>query len=218
MHMSTQSVLRAVQGGDSGGHRVERGSALEVMESLTPIMSVTNLALSLAFEPLWHLARTNVYFSSIGHVLLSLALISVGAFIAFFMVLVEFMLIGSTSALTFMVAGVFKEIVTVGVAHFTYGDQFTALNGAGLAVLLAGVGLFNYQQYAKARARSERLQGVGLMDDAQVLLEFEADAEEGGGRQKGQVEMETLAPTGSANGGFHSGGSPVKRGVNGSSG
>lgn len=208
-------MLRAVQGGDSGGgHRVERGSALEVMESLTPVMSATTLLLSLATEPLWHLVRTNVYFSSAAHVLLSLALISVGAFIAFFMVLVEFMLIGSTSALTFMVAGVFKEIVTVGVAHFTYGDQFTALNGAGLAVLLAGVGLFNYQQYAKARARSARLQGVGLMDDAQVLLEFEADAEEDGGWRKGELEMDTLT----ANGGANGAGSPMKRGVNGNSG
>lgn len=207
-------MLCAAQGGDSGGgHHVQRGTALEVMESLTPVMSATTLLLSLATEPLWHIVRTSVYFSSLAHLLLTLALISVGAFIAFFMVLVEFMLISSTSALTFMVAGVFKEIVTVMVAHFTYGDQFTALNGAGLVVLLAGVGLFNFQQYRKAQAKHTRLQAVSLTDDAQVLLAFDAD--DGSPKRGGELEMEAIGTGAAATGGSNGVGSPSKRGTNG---
>eukprot|EP00892_Ulva_mutabilis_P004910 jgi/Ulvmu1/2791/UM140_0021.1 len=208
----TQILL---QGGDSGGgHRVQRGTALEVMESLTPVMSATTMLLSLASEPLIHIVRTNIYFSSAPHLLLSLALISVGAFIAFFMVLVEFMLISSTSALTFMVAGVFKEIVTVMVAHFTYGDQFTALNGAGLAVLLCGVGLFNYQQWRKAQAVHGQVQAVSLTDDAQVLLAVEPDAES----DEGGFEMEAIGRGKGGKGAANGLGSPTKRGMNGHAG
>ena len=62
---------------------------------------------------------------------------------------VEFELIATTSALTFMVAGVFKEIVTVLLAAAIFGDEFTRLNELGLAVLISGVCLYNYQKWRK---------------------------------------------------------------------
>ena len=77
-------------------------------------MGLTLLILSLGHERLWERLPASPYFANAWMVLLSLAIISAGALIAFAMVVAEFALIANTSALTFMVAGTFKEIVTGG--------------------------------------------------------------------------------------------------------
>jgi solute carrier family 35 protein C2 len=77
-------------------------------------MGLTLLILSLAHERLWERLPASPYFANAWMVLLSLAIIFAGALIAFAMVVAEFALIANTSALTFMVAGTFKEIVTGG--------------------------------------------------------------------------------------------------------
>jgi hypothetical protein len=148
----TQSVR--VQG-DSGSH-VSGGTALEVMESVTPVMAVTTAIMTCLFEPVVDSLQNSVYFSSLGHLGITTGLVLVSTLLAFFMVWVEFELIASTSALTFIVAGVFKEIVTVLVAHYTFGDRFTVLNGIGLGVLMSGVCLYNYQKYQKIQADAGR--------------------------------------------------------------
>ena len=145
----------------TGGHAVSSGTALEVMEAVTPVMAATSGVMALCFESLPHVLRTSVYFSSLAHLGITAALIAASAVLAFFMVWVEFALIGSTSALTFMVAGVFKEIVTVLVAHATFGDEFTPMNGFGLAVLISGVCLYNYQKYRKLQRDAEAARAAG---------------------------------------------------------
>jgi solute carrier family 35 protein C2 len=85
---------------------------VEVLFQLTPVMGITLLLLSLGHERLWERLPASPYFASAGMTLLSLLIIFAGAIIAFAMVVAEFALIANTSALTFMVAGTFKEIVT----------------------------------------------------------------------------------------------------------
>lgn len=75
-------------------------------------MSGTVLLMSLLVEHLWSSLPGNPYFASPGHVGLTCLILSVGAVLAFMMVWVEFTVIAQTSALTFMVAGTFKEVVT----------------------------------------------------------------------------------------------------------
>lgn len=97
---------------------------------------------------------------------------------------VEFALIGSTSALTFMVAGVLKEIVTVLVAHFVYDDSFTALNGAGLAVRSRSALMIMVAQLW-AKHISSRCAGAhvrrGALQPAKVL---QGDARRHSGRKR----------------------------------
>ena len=126
------------------------------MESVTPVMAVTSGTLSLLFEPVWSAVHTSIYFASLLNVGITALLVVLSAVLAFAMVWTEFALIATTSALTFMVAGVFKEIVTVIVAHLTFGDEFTAINTVGLAVLISGVCLFNYQKYQKLQREAAK--------------------------------------------------------------
>jgi solute carrier family 35 protein C2 len=114
-------------------------------------MGAVLAAISLCFERLWATLPPSPYFSSPAHCLLTLGIMAAGGLIAFSMVWAEFTLIANTSALTFMVAGTFKEIVTVGAAVVFLHERFTAVNAMGLLVLVAGVVLFNWQKYQKLR-------------------------------------------------------------------
>ena len=75
-------------------------------------MSVTVLVMSLLVERLWKVLPTSPYFVSLDSLGLTAAIMVFGGVIAFLMVWTEFAVIQQTSALTFMVAGTFKEIVT----------------------------------------------------------------------------------------------------------
>jgi uncharacterized membrane protein YdcZ (DUF606 family) len=76
------------------------------------VMSVTVAILSLVIERLWIVLPGSPYFDSIQSLASTTMLMLFGGTIAFFMVWTEFTVIAETSALTFMVAGTFKEIVT----------------------------------------------------------------------------------------------------------
>lgn len=81
-------------------------------------MSLTVGVMSLLVERLWTVLPVSPYFDSLSALTLTGGLMLCGGLIAFLMVWVEFTVISETSALTFMVAGTFKEIVT-GAANCT---------------------------------------------------------------------------------------------------
>ncbi|KAG7670945.1 hypothetical protein Ndes2437A_g04581 [Nannochloris sp. 'desiccata'] len=132
-------------------HEASSGGPVEVIYHLTPIMGVTLAIISVSFEKLWVVLPDSPYFSSFGHCLFTTLILAVGGVIAFSMVWAEFMLIANTSALTFLVAGTFKEIVTVGAAVLFLHESFTLVNAMGLVVLIAGVVLFNWLKYNKLK-------------------------------------------------------------------
>ena len=68
--------------------------------------------MSLLVEHLWDRLPGSPYFASPTHVGVTALILCIGAVLAFMMVWVEFTVIAQTSALTFMVAGTFKEVVT----------------------------------------------------------------------------------------------------------
>ncbi|KAL4438191.1 hypothetical protein ABPG77_010552 [Micractinium sp. CCAP 211/92] len=143
----TQVLLQGSPGHGSRKH----GGPVEVLYQLTPVMGITLLIISLAHERLWDTLPDSPYFANLGRTLLSLAIIFCFALVAFCMVVAEFALIANTSALTFMVAGTFKEIVTVAAAVIFLGENFTWINGLGLLVLILGVVLFNWMKYRKLK-------------------------------------------------------------------
>ncbi|DBA91746.1 hypothetical protein WJX77_007198 [Trebouxia sp. C0004] len=145
----TQVLLQGTPG--SSGHGAS-GGPVEVLLQLTPVMSGTVLLMSLLVEHLWDTIPGSPYFASLTHVGVTALILCVGALLAFMMVWVEFTVIAQTSALTFMVAGTFKEVVTVVAAVLFLGEEFYLINGMGLAVLVMGVFWFNYTKYKKVAA------------------------------------------------------------------
>jgi hypothetical protein len=94
------------------GNSGSSGGPVEVLASLMPVMAITVGVVSLFAERLWDALPGNPYFDSLWATSTTMALILFGGLIAFLMVWTEFTVIANTSALTFMVAGTFKEIVT----------------------------------------------------------------------------------------------------------
>eukprot|EP00878_Enallax_costatus_P012721 GHUV01013285.1.p1 GENE.GHUV01013285.1~~GHUV01013285.1.p1 ORF type:complete len:328 (+),score=73.77 GHUV01013285.1:1604-2587(+) len=145
----TQLLLHG-KAGQEHGH-MPFGGPLEILEVLTPVMSATTLLLSLATEQLWNKLPGSPYFSSLEHMLVTFLLIFFGAVLAFLMVWTEYQVIKETSALTFMIAGTVKEVVTVITAVIVFGDKFGIINGVGLLIVIAGVLLFNWYKLQKLK-------------------------------------------------------------------
>ena len=165
-------------GGNSGGggHGGAGGQGpVAVVAALMPVMAVTVALVSLLAERLWVVLPRSPYFDSLESVALTVGLVAGGAAIAFAMVWVEFTVIKLTSALTFMVAGTFKEIVTVLAAVAFLGESFSRINAAGLAVLVAGVALFNWTKYRKVAAE-QREQAAAAAAAAAEAAEAAATA------------------------------------------
>ncbi|GLI64396.1 hypothetical protein VaNZ11_007662 [Volvox africanus] len=133
-------------------HSAALGGPLEVLEQLTPVMSITALMFSLAWEELWDVLPSSVYFNSTQHTVLTILAIMLGALIAFLMVWTEYQVIKETSALIFMIAGTVKEVVTVLAAVLFFGEKLTWINSIGLVIVMIGVLLFNLYKYRKLQA------------------------------------------------------------------
>ncbi|GFR51880.1 hypothetical protein Agub_g14358, partial [Astrephomene gubernaculifera] len=169
------------------------GGPLEVLELLTPVMSVTVLLFSLAWEELWRVLPGSPYFSGAGVCALTGLVVAAGAGIAFLMVWTEYQVIKETSALTFMIAGTVKEVVTVLAAVVVLGDQLTPVNGLGLAVVIAGVLLFNYYKYRKLKQAQDG-PSYAALEAAAAAKDDDADTSETGGGDDDGVESGGKAP------------------------
>ncbi|CAO2813228.1 unnamed protein product [Amaranthus hypochondriacus] len=121
---------------------------LTFMSYVTPIMALVTGVMSLLLDP-WDEFPQNEYFNSSWHITRSCLLMLFGGFLAFFMVLTEYVLISVTSAVTVTIAGIVKEAVTIIVAVFYFHDEFTWLKGIGLLIIMIGVSLFNWFKYQK---------------------------------------------------------------------
>lgn len=122
MSASAMSGLRwtytqvQLQGAHGGGFT---GGPLEVLEQLTPVASMTVGLLSLLVEQPWNLPQSP-YFQDLFHTGITFGIMAMGGMIAFLMVWAEFQVISFTSALTLMIAGTFKELVTGTRGCFCY--------------------------------------------------------------------------------------------------
>ncbi|KAG6469494.1 hypothetical protein ZIOFF_074217 [Zingiber officinale] len=119
---------------------------ITLMSYVTPVMAIITVVLSLFLDP-WDTFKGNNYFDSSKHIIRSCLLMLLGGALAFCMVLMEYILVSATSAVTVTVAGIVKEAVTILVAVFYFHDQFTWLKGVGLLTIMVGVSLFNCFKY-----------------------------------------------------------------------
>ncbi|KAJ3370308.1 Nucleolar complex protein 3 [Kappamyces sp. JEL0680] len=113
--------------------------------------------------------------SNIGDAAFLLTCITGGGVIAFLMVNIEFALISSTSVVTFSVAGIFKEIITILAAIAVFGDKFTGNMVLGLTISLVGIAGYNYLRITQKQSEMQELyEELNLSDfgsDGEILLD-----------------------------------------------
>ncbi|KAI8853923.1 triose-phosphate transporter family-domain-containing protein [Chytridium lagenaria] len=111
---------------------------------LAPVMGLSLLVFSIIIERTPGALVASNHFSGFWESLHTIGWILLGGLIAFVMVISEFKLISTTSVVTFSVAGIFKEIITITASSIVFKDTFTATNILGLIISLFGIALYNY--------------------------------------------------------------------------
>jgi len=87
---------------------------------------------------------------------------------AFGMTLSEFELLKTTSAITVMIIGTAKDLITIGASVVIYGDVLDAYNVCGLFLCLMGI--IGYNNYKLQKMKKEALTGkTGDIDDGLPL-------------------------------------------------
>ncbi|KAI8824505.1 triose-phosphate transporter family-domain-containing protein [Fimicolochytrium jonesii] len=135
---------------------------------LAPIMGLSLLVACMAIEGLPTIL-TSPDFATFGSTMGILGILCGGGVIAFFMVVSEFFLISTTSIVTFSVAGIFKEILTLVGAKHVYGDEFPPNKIVGLIISISGIAFYNYLRISGMRKkhRKEARKGGGLFAEAE---------------------------------------------------
>lgn len=110
---------------------------IDMMYHVQPWMILILLPLSISFEGLPILFEQNEALIQFNWV--NGTSILIGAFLAFFMELSEYLLLVYTSSLTLVIAGVFKEVVTLFIAIEYGGDSMNSINFVGLILCLSGI-------------------------------------------------------------------------------
>jgi solute carrier family 35 protein C2 len=151
----TQMLMRGAAADGTG-----LSHPLVLLRHVLPVMAVAAGCASLALEELRSL-HVSPYFNTPAHVLATAALLLAAAFLAFGMSMAEFALVHDTSAVTLAVAGTCKEAVIVALSAAVDGDAFGPLNGAGLALVMAGVGVYNWARHSAAAQRKAAAAAAG---------------------------------------------------------
>ena len=135
-----------------------------------PVMTVVTFSFSCMHEQwwkkemwveIWNMKTTFDYLESFMTVFC-------GALMAFGMTLSEFELLKTTSAITVMIIGTAKDLITIGASVIIYGDVLDAYNVCGLFLCLMGI--VGYNNYKLQKIRKEALTGkTGDIDDGVAL-------------------------------------------------
>jgi solute carrier family 35, member C2 len=111
-------------------------------------MAASLFVAAVSFEGLNNIL-SSPFFHTFQSTLEIITIILFGGCLAFLMLIAEFLLISDTSVVTFSVAGIFKEILTIVLSAVLFGDTFTSLNIIGLCISLAGLAMYNYMRVKK---------------------------------------------------------------------
>lgn len=127
---------------------------------LAPSMGVTLAIASIAIEGWTTLFQTK-FFQGLGQTALTALCLTAPGAIAFCMVLSEFYIIQRTGVVPMSIAGIAKEVSTITLSAWFFGDKLTPLNMTGVAITACGIGLFTYHKYSKSMESSVPLDAHG---------------------------------------------------------
>ena len=136
-----------------------------------PVMTVVTFSFSCVHEQWWKAEKWDSIqwsFQTSNEWIMAFATVLLGACMAFGMTLSEFELLKTTSAITVMIIGTAKDLITIGASVVIYGDVLDAYNVCGLFLCLMGI--IGYNNYKLQKMKREALTGkTGDIDDGLPL-------------------------------------------------
>ena len=120
---------------------------------MTPFIAFSLLIAALILEGisnLWH----SKFFETFEGILQISGFIAFGGFIVFFLTMAEYTIVCETSVVTFAVAGIVKEIITITASSIVFGDNVTVNMIVGLVISIIGIFMYSLQKPNKAHQAS----------------------------------------------------------------
>ncbi|PSR84406.1 hypothetical protein PHLCEN_2v5443 [Hermanssonia centrifuga] len=116
---------------------------------LSPIMGLS-VAIISAILDRWSELVGSRFFDSAGASFKTCFLLTIPGALAFCMILSEYSIIQRAGVIPMSIAGIAKEVSTITLAAWFFGDELTPLNITGVAITTCGIVLFTYHKYRKS--------------------------------------------------------------------
>ncbi|KAH9270072.1 hypothetical protein BASA83_007903 [Batrachochytrium salamandrivorans] len=116
---------------------------------VTPVVSLSLFVAFLILEGVGSLGAAPQLSTATG-ILEVAGLMLCSGVVSFILILLELTLITETSVVTFSVAGIFKEIITIAISAFVFGDRFTGNVLLGLVVSICGIAGYNFLRLSQS--------------------------------------------------------------------
>jgi len=127
---------------------------------MAPPMALSLGILSMVVEGWWTILSSH-FFITVGDIFKMSFLLFLPGMIAFCMVMAEYYIVQRAGVVPMSIAGMAKEVATISVAAWLFGDELTPLNFVGLAITVGGIGLFTYHKYRKSVGTLEPFERLG---------------------------------------------------------
>jgi len=147
---------------------------------LSPTMGLTLAIISMLFDNWIEVFRSSFFRGVWTTLITSLYLLAPGV-VAFCMLMSEFYIVQRAGVVPMSIAGIAKEVTTITISAWFFGDELTPLNITGVAVTTCGIALFTYHKYRKsiestvpldAHGNPVALEDVDGHDDAGAYVEL----------------------------------------------
>jgi len=109
----------------------------------------------------WRRLLYSEFFETTGKGVKTVCLLTAPGIVAFCMVLSEFYIIQRAGIVPMSIAGIAKEVTTITIAAWFFGDELTPLNVTGVVITIGGISLFTYHKYRKSLDTSVPLDAHG---------------------------------------------------------
>lgn len=135
---------------------------------LSPIMATTLAIISILWEG-WDRVFSTPFFGSLASTTNTIVMLTLPGFLAFCMVMSEYYIIQRAGVLPMSIAGIAKEVSTITISAWFFGDELTPLNITGVAITTCGIALFTYHKYRKTVDSHDALGDTIRADDNSIL-------------------------------------------------
>ncbi|KAF8550674.1 TPT-domain-containing protein [Imleria badia] len=141
---------------------------------LSPATAVSVAVISIVWEG-WIRVFSTPFFATVTSTMNTLVMFIAPGILAFCMVMSEYYIIQRAGVIPMSIAGIAKEVSTITISAWFFGDELTPVNITGVAITVCGIALFTYHKYRKTMDSNVALDEHGNV----IRLDGEDSSDEG---------------------------------------
>lgn len=144
---------------------------------LSPLMGLTVAIVSAGVDD-WRTMFASPFFAGWRAVGTTAGMLLVPGVLAFCMVMSEFYLLQRAGIVPTSIVGIFKEVATISLSAWVFGDEMTPLKITGVGVTVGGIALYSYHKYRRTVEGAERAEGYARVREEEEVFALGGDADE----------------------------------------